>query len=102
MRAALTENKVADDETAKTSQAESPGAAATLGTRVEADEQQAAAASEGNAEQLPDSPAECFRFFKELCVSDRNGLRQVDKKRGFRLVKTLTWITQVCIFRVSP
>ena len=61
MRAALAtkENKVADDKTAKTSQAESPGAAATLGTHLEADEQQAAAASEGNAEQLPDSPAEC-------------------------------------------
>ena len=105
MRAALTtkENNFADDKTAKTSQAESPGAAATLGTHVEADEQQAAAASEGNAEQLPDSPAECFRFFKEHCVSDRNWLRQVDKqKRGFRLVKTLNWITQVCIFRISP
>ena len=104
MRAAVApkENRVADDETARTSQAESPGAAATLGTRVKADEQQAAAASEGNAEQLPDSPAECFSFFKELCVSDRNRPRQVDKKRGFRLVKTLTWITQVCILRVSP
>ena len=90
MRAALTtkESKVADDKTAKTSQAESPGAAATLGTHLEADEQQAAAASEGNAEQLPDSPAECFRFFKELCVSDRKGLRQVDKKNvGFASLK---------------
>ena len=43
-----------------------------------------------------------FRFFKEHCVSDRNWLRQVDKKRGFRHVKALAWITQVCIFRVAP
>ena len=59
MRAALTtkENKVADDKTAKTSQAESPGAAATLGTHLAAGEEPAAEASEGNAEQLPDSPA---------------------------------------------
>ena len=34
-------------------------------------------------------------------MSDLNGLRQVGKKRGFRLVKTLNWITQVCIFRIS-
>ena len=82
MRTALAtkENKVADDKTAKTSQAESPGAAGTLGTHVAADELQAAAASEGNAEQLPDSPAECFRLFKEHCVSDRDWLRQVDQK----------------------
>ena len=60
MRAAVApkENRVADDETARTSQAESPGAAASLATRWEADKQQAAASSEGNAEELPDSPAE--------------------------------------------
>ena len=61
MRAALTtkENKVADDKTAKTSQAESPGAAATLVPHLEADEPEAAAASEGNAEpDARESPAE--------------------------------------------
>ena len=60
MRAAVApkENRVADAGTARTSQAESPGAAASLATRWEADKQQAAASSEGNAEELPDSPAE--------------------------------------------
>ena len=60
MRAAVApkENRVADDETARTSQAESPGAAASLASRWEADKQQAAASSEGKSEELPDSPAE--------------------------------------------
>ena len=59
MRAAHSskENKVADDKSAKPSQAESPGAPATLGTHLAAGEEPAAVASEGNAEQLPDSPA---------------------------------------------
>ena len=34
-------------------------------------------------------------------MSDLNGLRQVGKKRGFRLVKTLNCITHMCIFRIS-
>ena len=52
------ENKVADDQSAKPSQAETPGGPATLGTHLAAGgEEQAAVASEGNAEQLPDSPA---------------------------------------------
>ena len=60
MRAAVApkENRVADAGTARTSQAESPGAAASLATRWEADKQQAAASSEGKSEELPDSPAE--------------------------------------------
>ena len=58
MRAAQSsKEKVDDDKTAKASQAESPGAAATLGTHLAAGEEPAAEASEGNAEQLPDSPA---------------------------------------------
>ena len=58
MRAAhSSKEKVDDDKTAKASQAESPGAAATLGTHLAAGEEPAAEASEGNAEQLPDSPA---------------------------------------------
>ena len=58
MRAAhSSKEKVDDDKTAKASQAESPGAAATLGTHLAAAEEPAAEASEGNAEQLPDSPA---------------------------------------------
>ena len=57
MRAAQSsKEKVDDDKTAKASQAESPGAAASLGTHS-AGEEPAAEASEGNAEQLPDSPA---------------------------------------------
>ena len=61
MRAAVApkENRVADAGMARTSQAESPGNAAILGPRVRADVTQAAAASEGKAGQLPDSPAEC-------------------------------------------
>ena len=51
------ENKVADDQSAKPSQAETPGGPATLGTHLAAGEEPAAEASEGNAEQLPDSPA---------------------------------------------
>ena len=53
MRAARSskENKVADDKSAKTSQPESPGAAAVPGKHLAAGEQPAAAASEGNAEQ---------------------------------------------------
>ena len=59
MRAAqTTKEKDADDKSTTTSQSELPGAAAPLGTQMDTDEQQAAAASEGNAEQLPDSPAE--------------------------------------------
>ena len=53
MRAAQSskENKVADEKSAKTSQPESPGAAAAPGKHLAAGEQPAAAASEGNAEQ---------------------------------------------------
>ena len=59
MRAAqTTKEKDGDDKSTTTSQSELPGAAAPLGTQMDTDEQQAAAASEGNAEQLPDSPAE--------------------------------------------
>ena len=58
MRAAQSsKEKVDDDKTATAAQAESPGAAATLGTHLAAGEEPAAEASEGNAEQLPDSPA---------------------------------------------
>ena len=60
MRAAVApkENRVADAGMARTSQAESPGAAASLASRWEADKQRAAASSEGKSEELPDSPAE--------------------------------------------
>ena len=59
MRAAHSskDNKVAEHKTDKPCEPESPGAAATLGTHLAAGEEPAASASEGNAEQLPDSPA---------------------------------------------
>ena len=58
MRAAQSsKEKVDDDKTANASQAESPGAAANLGSHLAAGEEAAAEASEGNVEQLPDSPA---------------------------------------------
>ena len=58
MRAAQSSKEKGDDnKTATAAQPESPGAAATLGTHLAAGEEPAAEASEGNAEQLPDSPA---------------------------------------------
>ena len=58
MRAAQSsKEKVDDDKTAKASQGEPEASAATLGTHLAAGEEPAAEASEGNAEQLPDSPA---------------------------------------------